>query len=710
MKLCISLCVFIFAFAESFGQADYFTIQTKRQFSHSWFNVRTKLVELIPGFTGTDDGRDDFNRYGSYRHLRTDSTGFFYVKKIDGRWWMIDPDGYAGINMAVGPIPETRIQDNYDLIKRNGFFGTGNFLANENQTRDVYNAQNYDNLSYTRRPNFYLRYQFRRHNYYPTPDHVRGSYNHILVLDPYFEEWCDSIAQVHVKPYVEDRHLLGYFTDNEINFNHDQLHNLVKDLPVGDPSREAALSFALSKGLTEDQVLNNTITESIKREFAGYLADHYFTTVKEAVRRYDQNHLILGARLHGRPRAISEVVEASHLHMDVTSVNFYDKLSPTDQIARPEWTQDKPIIVGEFYIKDINVFSTSQSGAGWYVKSQQERGYFYQNACIEMLQDGNFVGWHYFRFEDDVDSNKGMVSYGANPQEYLDMTRYMAELNNQVYRLVDHFDGINRRPETESFSVELALVEDTSVITDPSNDINYGSDAEMEVFFFWNENNRREAFLKFDLDNYLDRMPDLKNARLEVFAIQSNTSKRVIMASGINDHSWSEATLSGAVRSENPDWHHTINRLDDVREINVPGKMQFDITNWVKAHYQQSELSVKLHELTESTQPLIIASHDNADENIHPKLVLTFWGEDIYAFATEGEEETFNYFVSQDKRIFLSNVSDKFSRYQLIGLSGQVMMQGILAGDVVDASHLPTGLYILHLTGDSSLAAKIYIK
>ena len=151
------------------------------------------------------------------------------------------------------------------------------------------------------------------------------------------------------------------------------MRNLVKDLPAGDPSREAALAWAAEKGLSESDCINYTakVTEEIKKEFAAYLADHYFKTVSAAIRKYDQNHLILGSRLHGRPRAIEGVVAASHQYMDVTSVNFYDRWSPNEQIAASSWTADKPCLVGEFYIKDINAQSKSQSGAGWYVNRRQ---------------------------------------------------------------------------------------------------------------------------------------------------------------------------------------------------------------------------------------------------------------------------------------------------------------------------------------------------
>ncbi len=428
----IATCFFMLTFACLVAQVTPDTIKIKRSFTSEWINMP---IEVIGDAEGSTDGKGDFTRYGSNKHLRLDATGFFYVKKIDDRWWLIDPDGYAGINMAVTSVGKNDVLNDYSIIVKNGFNGIGNFILDENQTDSVYNKQNEIQLSYTRRLNFFLSYQKIRKDYYKTPTEIQKSLNHIYVLDPEFERYCYELARNKVLPYASERNLLGWFTDNEINFNQDQLVNLIKDLPEGDPSRNAALDFAKTKGLTESDCVNNTarVTEKIKEEFATFLAEHYFRIVSSAIRKYDKNHLTLGSRLNGRPRAIQSVVNASHKYMDVTSVNFYDKLSPDEEIALQSWTNDHPCLVGELYTKDINAFDVPQSGTGFYVNSQADRGKFYQNTCIQLLRNKCFIGWHYFRFIDNTDSNKGIVN--TQKQEYTDMTKYMRELNYNVYRI-----------------------------------------------------------------------------------------------------------------------------------------------------------------------------------------------------------------------------------------------------------------------------------
>lgn len=695
-KKILIACLGLFLSSNLFSQVDYESIQVKSAHTGSWTTQRTKLVSLIPEYNQVTDGRDDFTRYGTYKYLRTDATGYFYVKKIDGRWWMVDPEGYAGINMAVTSFTSSAIQNEYDIIKKNGYNGTGNFLSSESQTKTGYNLQNYVNFSFTRRLNFFLSYKNDRKKYYDTPAGVAGSLDHILVLDPKFAEYCDELAASKAAPFAEERDLLGWFTDNEINFNQDQLRNLVRDLPEGDPSREAALAFAESKGLTAEDCINYTskVTDAIKREFATLLAEHYYKTVSEAIRKYDPNHLILGSRLHGRPRGIDGVVKASHKYMDVTSVNFYDRFRPNDEIAKATWTDDHPCIIGEFYIKDINIFSASQPGAGWYVNNQANRGYFYQNTCIELLQNKCYIGWHYFRFKDDADSNKGMVSYGG--KEYTDMTAYMKEFNDQVYRLCDFYDGRDRRPQLDyTNTYTLTANEDTWVIPGSGNTSNFGTDAELEIMHHAQEANRREAFFKFDLSTLKSKLSDLKHAELQLTCTSPDRAEHSLFVSGLEDSSWEEMTLTGAIRQPNSDWKNGYNRLDFHKSSIREGALTFDVTTWVYDHPEDDAVSFKLHDLLAATNAIKVASREHANTEYHPKLILTFRSDDPTSITNPLKENI--YHVHLDRASNLLHIQGETSfNADVYTISGKKILS--TSDSQTDVSNLGAGVYILNIT------------
>lgn len=38
---------------------------------------------------------DGWSKYGGYKNLKFDKTGYFHLKKTKDRWWLVDPDGYA---------------------------------------------------------------------------------------------------------------------------------------------------------------------------------------------------------------------------------------------------------------------------------------------------------------------------------------------------------------------------------------------------------------------------------------------------------------------------------------------------------------------------------------------------------------------------------------------------------------------------------------
>lgn len=694
--------VFISCFSLLFAQVDYQTIQVKSSYTGNWGTNRTKLVSMIPGYNQVEDGIDDFTRYGTYKHLKTDSTGFFYARKIDGRWWMVDPDGYAGINMAVTSFSSSNIQNDYDITRRNGYNGTGNFLASESQTKSGYNTQNYANFSFTRRLNFFLTYKNVRKNYYETPSGVQGSLDHILVFDPQFETFCDDRAKVNVTPFADERDLLGWFTDNEINFNQDQLRNLVKDLLPGDPSRDSALVFAASKGLTEADCINYTskVTEAIKQEFATLLAERYFRIVTESIRKYDKNHMILGSRFHGRPRSIQGVVNASHKYVDVTSVNFYDRFTPSEQITKDTWTVDKPCIVGEFYIKDINQQNKSQSGAGWYVNSQAHRGFFYQNTCLELLQSKNYIGWHYFRYKDDDDgSNKGMVSNAL--VEYVDMTRYMEELNKQVYRLCDFYDGIDRRPKKNTKTETVLSVADTYLIPGTSNSQNFGQATELEVRYHTTEANRREAFIKFDLTALKSKLPNLKKAVLEITCTDTDQTERYIFASGISDTTWEESTLTGAVRQLNNDWRLGYNRLSFQKGLATTGQLVFDVTNWIADQPSQEMASFKIFDINSTASPIKIASREYANQTAHPRLVLTFW-DDSTDVPSVHLNNKFNIYPNPVREM-INIEGDDLARVELYSLKGERILSA--TENQINVSHVESGIYLLKVLCNAGISS-----
>ncbi|MCX6307549.1 MAG: T9SS type A sorting domain-containing protein [Bacteroidia bacterium] len=465
-KIPILLLLSIFAYT-SHAQTTTLLETKGSSGTGSWTARQAKLMTLLPNFTPiTDASTLDVNKYGSTNLISATATGFFYTKKMGSRWWIIDPEGKAQLNIAMNSLynlaNDAAVAVASDRLWALGFNGIGNFLSDENQTVR-YNSTHTNQFSYTRRINFFLGYKNVRKNYYTTPTAIQGDLNYIFVLDPKFAEYCDTQAQ-KFEQYKTEKNLLGYFIDNEINFNQDQLPNFLTDLSAGDPSYDAALAFATANGLTKAQVVAGQTKDSVLQAFATLLAEHYYEVTSAALKKYDPNHLNLGSRLHGRPRGIEGVVKAAAKWCDVVSVNFYDNYSPDNQITNAntylKW-MDKPCIVSEFYVKGTDAVTagwvTGYSGAGWVVKTQMDRGAWYQNTCIELLKSDRFVGWHWFKYRDDDESNKGIVKNETNGgSEYVDLTNQMTLLHTNRFGLVNYFDGNSSVKTAQSQSILIS--------------------------------------------------------------------------------------------------------------------------------------------------------------------------------------------------------------------------------------------------------------
>ena len=158
----------------------------------------------------------------------------------------------------------------------------------------------------------------------------------------------------------------------------------------------------------------------------------------------------MGTRLHDWSKYNQKVVEACARYCDLVSVNYYARWQPeADFLANLKiWCGAKPFLVSEFYIKaeDASYQGTGYAnteGGGWLVHTQKNRGEFYQNFCLRLLETHNCVGWVHFEYNDGYDSNgkasnKGVVSIEYEPYE--SFLSQMRQLNLSVHSLIDYYD------------------------------------------------------------------------------------------------------------------------------------------------------------------------------------------------------------------------------------------------------------------------------
>jgi hypothetical protein len=437
--------------------AESITIQAAAKPGQEWKPMPTQTLDTFEavGKLSPDTG---LSKYGGMLARKEKATGFFHTAKVEGRWWLVDPEGCLflekGVN-SVATIPTPGAQaalqkkfgstdnwasDTTKMIRKLGFNSSGAW-SDTNTLRAVAEP-----LVHTPICNFMIAYGEKRGGTHWVSGHMGYPKDCIFVFDPAFEKFCDEYAR-QFEAQKNDPWLLGRFSDNEMPLTRKSLANYLS-LPDGDPGHEAAIDFLRARHGTNAAV--SDITDQDKKDFVAVVVDRYFRIVSAALKKHDPNHLFLGCRFHGGDLACSEIFKAAGPYADIISVNYYRVWTPVQsEIAGWEREAGKPILVTEWYAKGVDSGLPNKSGAGWLVKTQKDRGQFYQNFTLGLMQSKVCVGWHWFKYIDNdpddkttdpsnTDSNKGLVNNRYEP--YKPLQGAMKSLNERSYGIVSYFD------------------------------------------------------------------------------------------------------------------------------------------------------------------------------------------------------------------------------------------------------------------------------
>ena len=403
--------------------------------------------------------------------------GFFRVANCAGRSYLLDPDNGAVIIHGIQHVRPGTSSAHQNGIKSK--FGneirwseeTGKLLADNHINYISYGSNRIEAFPAAIRANLlapktqkiayaenlYLLRSFMwdmsKNLGYVFDD---DKYNRLVLLfEPTFASYIDELMREKAALFAGDKHFIGYYLDNELPFasykNADSQRGIDLKHFLALPERYKAARAYAEKFMRDKGIASTSeITQKVQEEFRSMVADYYYRLSTETVRRYDTEHLVLGTRLHDWSKYNQGVVEACARYCDLVSINYYGRWQPeTDFLANLNvWCGAKPFLVSEFYTKgdDASYNGTryaNTEGGGWLVHTQKNRGEFYQNFCLRLLEARNCVGWVHFEYNDEYESdgkasNKGIVSIGYEPYE--SFLSQMRQLNLAVYPLIDYYD------------------------------------------------------------------------------------------------------------------------------------------------------------------------------------------------------------------------------------------------------------------------------
>ncbi len=458
----IFLFLFLFPSLYSFAQKqiDSIYVESKvwsrdsnRNIVYSdWKQFPTATIDHLNGFLNSKDKLDE---YGGITQLKSPATGFFRTQKINNRWWVIDPIGNVFIVKAVnsvkiGTSPNNQkafdsafqnednwISSTYQLLKENGFNATGSWSDVEIVRK--LNEKNKSHLAYTTQLNILSDFAKTKEK--------KGSSGEMSVLAYIFDTDFEKFVQnkcSKLSIYKNDPNLLGHFSDNELAFQ----DNLIKKFSAINDKNNPAYLF-LENWMLTNKVDSLNYSKSQVEQFSAAIGNEYYKIVTAYIKKYDPNHMYIGSRIHAALKDNVYFLNTMDKYVDIASINYYGFWNLSDKHKNLFSKQlTKPYFITEFYTKGQDSKMGNITGAGWLVKTQNDRGNHYQNFCLHLLREANCVGWHWFKYQDNDpedkladpsnnDSNKGMVN--TRYQVYNVLTDKMKQLNEHVFGIINYY-------------------------------------------------------------------------------------------------------------------------------------------------------------------------------------------------------------------------------------------------------------------------------
>ena len=449
---------------------------------------QTRLVSDLEGYEAYVYDVDDYG--GAAPIEKQEATGYYYTTKINDRWWLVDPEGnlvhiHGTTHFKYGYGTSENSYSVYQTAtaqKRFGSLEKWAIAATRWAKNDLGFNATYAVASITRKvelpmPNLYGPGSMTAYANSigamnagsGIPSFVGGA---MPVFNPGFETYMNEKAKAAAEYTADKPHIIGYITDNEIVVSDRMLASYLSlDYSVETSLYSYVCAWTWYKNMTGEDNPSALDIDEYSAElgfdlydlFKGFIYDRYFKVCATALKTYDPNRLYFGQRFLIDCSKWEWMTRVAGYWCDVMCINYYHVWEiPTTREAKNGYpTLDqlgawlgKPFIVTEFYSKGDDAVDTNgnpftnNDGAGWVVATQTERGYFYQNYTLKLLQCKYNVGWMQFQFIDNdptteggESSNKGIVDSENNFYAYSDFTEQLAMINKNSYALIEYFDN-----------------------------------------------------------------------------------------------------------------------------------------------------------------------------------------------------------------------------------------------------------------------------
>ena len=458
------------------------------------FSPRVSLAAQPPDQATRD-------RFGGYRPLRFEASGYFRLQKAD-RWWLVTPEGNAFLSFGVNHVEPGLLQQAENREHWRKALGLGPRPKRDDwlpgfraKVRSDMAAFGFNTLGCHSSASYFQDAPLPYVQSLPLVAiaHSRAmpAENFVDVFSKKFEEHCERITREKVAPRRNDPYLIGYslcdcpiLTEAESAARDVQIFGAPRDATstwpralrnLGGDAPGKSVYVELLRRIYSDRIeeFNRTYRtffdsfEAMRQAkdwrpaadpgnfnevrdnqlFLQRIIDRYYSVATASIRRQDPNHLLLGDKINGNTNPPDFVIEQVGRHMDMVFYQCYGYYSEQrDALDRWSRLTGKPLFNGD---SSFSVPSEQMPyPLGPHCRDQQDRARWSIDFAEQAFARPDFVGWNHCGWMDGWKSIPGKeVRQHSGLQDpfgtlHAPMVTAFAEFSRKMYSIALRFKDV----------------------------------------------------------------------------------------------------------------------------------------------------------------------------------------------------------------------------------------------------------------------------
>jgi hypothetical protein len=432
----------------------------------------------------------DLDKFGGYKKITFQASGFFRIEKTKQRTWLVTPEGNAFLSNGINHVEPKWMKKFYNVdywAKKYEVvdFSDNTFKKafNQKAKTDIQNLgfntlgchshpdfENKQFIPYVKTIRFVNIQHYTPHDKNDFPD----------VFSKAFEIYTDSLAKINTEPLKNDPFLLGYFmvdcpilTEKDAAAHGNNIYgstrpasptwsNVIRNLGSESAGKIEYVLHIKERYKSDIQAFNQVYQtnfkdfEELKKQanwrwnsdlqnekeqadnhsFLLKILEKRYAIERASIKKYDPNHLILGDKLNGNTDTPEDIIKVSAKYSDIVFIQHYAFWNELEGfLNKISAVTDKPILQGD---ASAHVpYENMPNPYGPHCENQQERLQKIKEMYLNAFARKDFIGWYWCGWMDSWEGGGQVGKQHGGLQDpfgnFHPVGKFLSEFSKKMY-------------------------------------------------------------------------------------------------------------------------------------------------------------------------------------------------------------------------------------------------------------------------------------